>query len=129
MWERLKSQVSWIKGFTQIYVPFVDPTDARKGKVTGIVWVRPPDCRAGPECRPVDWVPEIAANEESSGLMCTIALALSRQAHGSYAEPRTFVAEWPRGLRERVRAHPQPQAVRPGPGCTPQWPGRIPEQK
>ena len=32
----------------------VDQTDARIAKVTGIVWVRPPVCRAGPECRPAN---------------------------------------------------------------------------
>jgi hypothetical protein len=30
--ESLTSQVSWIEWFTQIYVPFVDQTDARKKK-------------------------------------------------------------------------------------------------
>src|SRR5262249_54414517 len=30
----------------------VDQTEAHHAKVTGIVWVRPPACRAGRKCRP-----------------------------------------------------------------------------
>jgi hypothetical protein len=39
------------KSFRQIYVPFVDPTEARCANIEGVVNVRPPACRAGANCR------------------------------------------------------------------------------
>ena len=58
--------------------PLVGSTDGRNAFEIGIIRVRPPACRAGPELQAVDWVYEIASIEESSGLMRTCVLALSR---------------------------------------------------
>jgi hypothetical protein len=94
----------------------VDQTEARDAHATGIVWVRPPVCRAGPERPPAHGVLGTAAGRlDTSGAAPGF---VARPAPGwDFRRPKAAVMliGFPAGRRapgpERLPAHPGPASA------------------